>query len=371
VRLFLKQPDVNILDAFSQYFQGVVPVGYSPKGFGSRTKDPLRFIGTGPYKVKSFVPGRQSVHVRNENYWRSGQPYFDQVVIIDFPDDTARVNALLSGRVDAISDLPYAQSPVVSRRKSLKIYEVPSGAWTPITMSVDQAPFNDARVRQAFRLIASRPQMLRASVAGHGRIANDIYSPSDPCYAGDELPQRRQDLERAKSLLKAAGQDGLTIDLFTTPGDIGMVENSTVFAQNAKQAGVTVNVRNNPDFWDKYLTYTFATTFWGTRNYLSQVAVCALPGSTYNETHWGAGNSPGEKQFQALRNQALATVDENKRCQIIKDMQRLEYDQGGYIIPWFKTQLAAYSAKVGGFKRDVGNLTLNKYGNNFRTIYFV
>jgi peptide/nickel transport system substrate-binding protein len=372
VRLFLKQPDVNLLDAFSQYFQGIVPVGYSPNGFGSRGNSPLRYIGTGAYKVKSFVPGRQSVHVKNENYWRSGQPYFDEIVIIDFPDDTARVNALLGGQVDVISDLPYSQAKVVRGRQGLKLYEAPSGAWTPITMAVDQPPFNDVRVRQAFRLIANRPQMLRASVAGHGRIGNDVYSPSDPCYAGGSFPQRRQDIEKARSLLKQAGQEGITIDLFTTPGDIGMVENAQVFASNAKQAGLTVNVRNDPNFYgDQYLKYTFATDFWGTRNYLSQVAVGSLPGSTYNETHWGAGGSPAEKRFLSLHKQALATVDNAKRCEIIAEMQRLEYDEGGHIIPWFKSQLAAYSAKVGGFKRDIGNLTLNKYGNGFRTIYFV
>ena len=52
-------------------------------------------------------------------------------------------------------------------------------------------------------------------------------------------------------------------------------------------------------------------------------------------------------------------------------MQRIQYDVGGLIIPWFKNQLAAYSAKIGGLKIDRGAVDLNKYGNSFRTIYFV
>lgn len=125
-------------------------------------------------------------------------------------------------------------------------------------------------------------------------------------------------------------------------------------------------MRNDPNFYGpQYLKYTFAVDFWGTRNFLSQVAVGSLPDSTYNETHWK------DPTFIKLYKQALATVDRKKRCQIIKDMQRIEYDRGGHIIPWFKNQLAAYNNKVGGFKRDVGTLALNKYGNNFRTIYFV
>ena len=86
------------------------PKGYQPNAVG---KGPLQYIGTGPFKVKSFTPGRESVHERNENYWRSGQPYFDQVRIINFPSDAAKVNALLSGQVEAMADVPFAQVPVV------------------------------------------------------------------------------------------------------------------------------------------------------------------------------------------------------------------------------------------------------------------
>jgi peptide/nickel transport system substrate-binding protein len=372
VRLFLKRPDVTLIDAFSQYYQGIVPVGYPMKDLASRTNSPLRFIGTGPYKVKSFVPGRESVHVRNENYWRSGQPFFDEVRIIDFPDDTARVNALLSGQVDAITDVPFAQIPAVKRRKGLRIYEAPTGAWNPISMRVDTPPFDDNRVRQAMRLLINRPQVVRQALSGHGRVANDIYSPFDLCYAGDEFPQRRYDPERARSLLKAAGQEGLTVDLMTTPADTGMVEECEILAQNAKAAGVTINVKvldGGTFYGDQYLKWPFAADFWGTRNYQAQVAVGSLANSPFSESSWH--KHPKYPRFADLYRQALATVDLKKRCEIIREMQRLEYEEGGHIIAYFKNLVDAYSTKVGGLKIDRGTLNLNKYGNGFRTIYFV
>src|SRR5919109_178166 len=236
VRVFLKQPDVTMIDAFCQYFNGIVPEGYSPTS--GRGKGPLGHIGTGAFKVKSFTPGRESVHVRNENYWRDGQPYFDEVHIINFGDVTARVNALLGGQIHAAGDVPFAQVKVIKKRKGLKIYEAPSAAWDPITMRVDQEPFKDVRVRQAFRLLANRPQMVAQGISGHGKIGNDIFSPFDLSYAGDEFPQRKYDPEQARSLLKKAGQEGLTIDLQTTDGDSGMVEVAQIFAQNAKAGGV-------------------------------------------------------------------------------------------------------------------------------------
>ena len=112
-------------EAFAQYFQGVVPKGYQPNAVG---KGPLQYIGTGPFKVKSFTPGRESVHEKNENYWRSGQPYFDQVRIINFPSDAAKVNALLSGQIEAMADVPFAQVPVVRRRSNLRVLAVADGS---------------------------------------------------------------------------------------------------------------------------------------------------------------------------------------------------------------------------------------------------
>jgi peptide/nickel transport system substrate-binding protein len=366
VRLTLKQIDGTILDALGQYIAGIVPAGYSPGAVGKANPN----IGTGPYKLQSFTPGQQSTHVRNPNYWRSGQPYFDKVIIIDFPDDTARVNALLGGQVDAITDVPPAQVAVVNGHSGTKVLESPSAAWTPICMRVDAAPFDDVRVRQAFRLIANRPQMIQQALAGHGKIGNDLYAPFDEAFASD-LPQRKQDIDKAKSLLKAAGKDGLTVDLQTTNGALGMNEGAQVFAQQAKAAGVNVNVKildSGAFYGDQYLKWPLSTDFWGSRNYLSQVAAGSLPTSPYNETHWP---DTKDNKFLSLYQQALKTVDRKKRGAIMHEMQKMEYDNGGYIVWGFSTLLDGYSTKVTGLKQgDKGVLPLNAFGHGYRTIWF-
>lgn len=366
VRCTLKQPDGTILDALGQYIAGVVPAGYSPTAVGKASPN----VGTGPYKLQSFTPGQQSVHVRNPNYWRTGQPYFDRVVIIDFPDDTARVNALLGGQIDAMTDVPPAQVAVVNGHSGTKVLESPSAAWTPICMRVDAPPFDDVRVRQAMRLIADRPQMIAQALSGHGRIGNDLYAPFDEAFASS-LAQRHQDLDRAKSLLKAAGKEGLTVDLQSTNGALGMNEGAQVFAQQAKAAGVTVNVKildSGAFYGDQYLKWPFSTDFWGSRNYLSQVAAGSLPTSPYNETHWP---DAAHQKFLALDKQARVTADRKKRTEIMREMQKMEYDAGGYIIWGFSTLLDGYNTKVKGLKTgDKGVLPLNAFGHGYRTIWF-
>jgi peptide/nickel transport system substrate-binding protein len=357
IRLNLKQADSTIPDQLGQYYNGVVPVGYTRTGTQN---------GTGPYKVQSFTPGQQSVHVRNTNYWRSGQPYFDMVTVIDFPDPSAQVNALLAGQLDAITDIPFAQVDVVKAHPGLNVLESPGGGWLPLCMAIDMDPFTDVRVRQAFRLMADRQAIVTQVLSGHGRVANDLYSPFDEGFASD-LPQRHQDFAMAKSLLKAAGKDGMTVDLHTTDGAAGMVDVANVFANQAKGAGVTVNVKNDPNYYgDQYLKLAFSVDFWGTRNYLPQVANGSIPTAPYNECHW----PPASSNYLSLYHQALGEVDKTKRIALKHQMQQLEYDQGGYIIPFFNNLVDAYSTKVSGFVASKGTLNLDSFGHGFRTIWF-
>jgi peptide/nickel transport system substrate-binding protein len=146
-----------------------------------------------------------------------------------------------------------------------------------------------------------------------------------------------------------------------------MVDTANIFAQQAKGAGITINVHNDPNYYgDAYLKLAFSIDFWGTRSYLPQVANGSIPTAPYNETHW----PPKDSNYLSLYQQALAETDANKRCQIVHAMQKLEYDQGGYIIPFFNNLVDAYSTKVSGFQPSKGTLNLDSFGHGFRTIWF-
>jgi len=363
VRLPLKSPDSTIPQTLASYTFGIVPVGYEAfKG------DPSTQIGTGPYILKSFTPGQESAHERNPNYWRSGQPYFDTLRIIDFADSTAQVNALLGGQIDAMTDLPASQVAVVKAR-GMNALISKTGGWIPLCMAIDMPPFDDPKVRQAMRLMVDRKGMIDQIASGYGFIGNDLYAPFDEGYASD-LPQREQDIDQAKSLLASAGKEGLTVDLHTTPGAEGMVKLATVFATQAKAAGVTVNVKNDPNYYgDSYLKLAFSVDFWGTRGYLNQVQQGSLPSSPYNETHWPPKSGEGSN-FEDLYHQALAATDPGTRIELEHEMQQLEYDLGGYIIPFFGNLIDGYSSKVQGLVPSKGTLNLDSFGHGFRTIWF-
>lgn len=346
-------PFAMFTDAVAQYSNGIVPRGYDPK----------KPVSSGPFQMESFAPGQQSVMTANPYYWRKGEPYVKKLVIIDFPDDTARVNALLGGQVDAIDQLPLGQYNVVKANANLRVLESKTGSWIPFTMRVDQAPFNNPKVRQAFRLIVDRKQMIEQVLGGHGELGNDMYAPLDRCYPKD-LPQRTQNIPEAKKLLAEAGYPNLTVTLVTSPVAAGLVEAAQVFAQQAKAAGVTVKIdKVDPGtfYGPNYLKWAFAQDFWFTRDYLPQAAAGTMPKAPYNETHWN------DAQWLKLINEANATVDEQKRCGLVQQAQKIEYDNGGYIVWGFPNNLDAYNTKVHGFEPDLSGIPLTSY--NFRSVW--
>ena len=316
------------------YYLYIVPVGFDPK----------KPNGTGPFKYQSFTANQRSVFVRNENYWKSGLPYVDQVTIIDFSDSVSLQNALITNVIDAAGGIEGPQVAELSSNSSVKTVTSKTGAITPFTMRVDVAPFNIPQVRQALRLIVDRQQLIASALDGFATVAADVFSPFDPNV---QHFTRQADIPQAKALLKQVGHENLTVTLTTSPVATGTVQMATVFAEQAKAAGVTIKVNNVPPntFFKtgKYLEWPFSQDFYNYSPYLAQVAQSFLPTSPYNETHWKL------PQYIALDKQANQTTSPSTRKQIEHEMQNIDFKEGGYIIPCFIDALDAYSTKLTGY----------------------
>jgi peptide/nickel transport system substrate-binding protein len=85
------------------------------------------------------------------------------------------------------------------------------------------------------------------------------------------------------------------------------------------------------------------------------VAQGDLPNSPFNETHWGKG------KFEDLITQARGEVDDAKRKDILHEAQQMQYEQGGYIIPYFSNIIDAYTAKVSGFQAAKSGFPFGNY----------
>jgi peptide/nickel transport system substrate-binding protein len=311
----------------------IAPVGFDIK----------KPVGTGPFKLKSFTPGRETVFERFPNYWGE-QAKVDELHLVALPDETARYNALLSGQIDVLDSVPFAQLNALKQNKDFVVSSVPSGNFFPVAMRVDLPPFTDVKVRQAMRLAVDRKQVINTAFLGQASQGNDLFGFSDPVI--DSSLVRNQDLEQAKSLLKQAGKEGVSVTLTAAPVGAGAIESVQVIAQNAKAAGFNVNLRQvdaGTYFGPNYLKWPFSIDTWPGLTYLVLITTNDGPNSHVNLTHF---DNP---QFNKLFKQAIAELDPNKRAEIAHELQKIEFNEGGNIIPAFPNYTAAYSKKVGGF----------------------
>ena len=306
--------------------------------------------GTGAFKLASWNPGDSYGFVANRNYFESGKPYLDRVNLIGISDSVARVNALVSGQVDVISDVPGSQVGLL-KGSGLRAIINPGGGWTPLVMNTNAPPYDDVRVRQAMKHLIDRKQAITVARQGYATIGNDLFAKSDALYASS-IPQRTYDPEKARFLLKAAGHSETEFVLRTAAAESDFVPLALVFAQGAKKAGVKVTVQQDPadTFWDNtwgVAPFTFSS--WGYRSFFTQWLQSFV---SYNaqETRW---NDASQRRASRLVYKAAATGDPQKRQQLAFAAQKLHWDDGGYIIPYFKQTIDGASKKVQGIEPHV------------------
>ena len=210
---FVKPDKIRALDPLTVEITPEQPIAVLPTSLSSRalymfkegTKSFDAPIGTGPFAFKSFKRGERSLFVRNPHYRTAGRPYLDELEIISINDPTTRLNALIGGQIDAMMYVDAKLIPVAQANPGIKLLIANSGTYPGQVMQTDAFPFDDNRVRQAFRLMINREEMIKVALGGYGKIGNDLACPFDPDYAR-EIPQRAYDPDKAKFLIKQAGR---------------------------------------------------------------------------------------------------------------------------------------------------------------------
>jgi len=334
-RFPLKYPYSFFKQAFFHPSLSIVPVDF----------DAEAPVGSGPFKFVRFQ-SQNFIAERNPDYWRDNRPYLDRIELIGFADPTtARLNALISGQIDAMPNIAFTQAGMISSRDDLQLLRAEGASFEPFTMRVDRPPFNDARVLEAFKLMVDREQLVRNVYAGYGRIGNDLGWAHDPFYNG-QIPQRPHDPDKARSLLNAAGQDNLTIELHPSPEAPWNGAAAQILAQQARKIGVNIQVVASPDlssFFDqKYLKVDFSQDMFGPNPLAVTAGYALLPTSPYNESHWR------DERAGELFQLAASTGDEEQARIYLNEFQQLVHDKAGWIVWGLRDSLAATNKKFGG-----------------------
>ncbi|HSW04669.1 ABC transporter substrate-binding protein [Aquabacterium sp.] len=302
-------------------------------------------IGTGPYKMKEFKPGVRSIAVRNEGYWKTGRPYLDEIEFVGIGDESARVNALLSGGMELVGSINPRSVARVKGTPGYSIFETQSGQYSDLVMRKDQGPGMNDDFVLAMKYMFDREQLKKTVALDHAVVAND--QPIDPTnrfyFAG--LPQRTFDLDKAKFHLQKSGITG-KVPVVASPAALYSVEIALVLQQTAQKIGLDLDIKRMPA--DGYWSNHWLNSPVGFGNVNPRPSADTIltqffkSDAAWNESRW---KNP---KFDPLLIAARAETDLAKRKQMYADMQTMIHTEAGIGIPLFLASIDGHSSKLKG-----------------------
>jgi peptide/nickel transport system substrate-binding protein len=304
-------------------------------------------IGTGPFRLSSFAPaGAGSLEAFPDHF--AGPPMLDGIDLYSIQDTQARVNALLAGQIDLISqtNLDFATARVVSASSSATVARVENAQWYTIPMLATSEEFSDPLVRQAMKLAYDPNDLVAVALQGTGSPGWD--NPVPPQLAAFIDEEREYDPEKAAALLRQAGRENFTTTLYTSSYESVFTPLAVAYSEAVADAGIRLRVRNASA--DSYYTQLWMQTplmvsYWFTGRPIDQLLGQVFrTGSSYNESAWS------NPQFDALLDDARAEMDPARRLTLYQDAQRLIVSDGADMTPMFGDRLVGISREVVNYR---------------------
>jgi peptide/nickel transport system substrate-binding protein len=206
------------------------------------TDNKSQAVGTGPFTLTEWVTGDHLSLARNPNYWQAGLPHLDGVHVSVVRDPQSLVSQFEAGSLDVVpTGLSLRDFGRLRQQPGYQEFaNAMSTGYAIVGMNTKMVPFTDKRVRQAMNLALDRQRFVDTQLLG---LAKPMYLPwqsSSPAYdASKTVPF---DIDKAHSLLTAAGVDNLECDIVLAPGVDGPVL-AQMYQSDLAQIGVKANIR--------------------------------------------------------------------------------------------------------------------------------
>ncbi|MFP5336512.1 MAG: ABC transporter substrate-binding protein [Actinomycetes bacterium] len=339
VEITLSRPD----PALEYYLSQALGLMGSPQALGSDALDRVP-VGTGPYEMVAdeSVVGSQYVFTAREDYWEPELQRFDQVELKLLADAASRVNALVSGEVDAtlLDATTYQQAEGAGKEK----LAYPTD-WQGLLLLDRQGVVNEAladvRVRQAVNHAFDREALLKELGGGFGEVTSQVFGPDSTAYLPELDEYYAYDPDKARELLAEAGYAaGLTIEMpLPTPGAETIM---TFVVQQLGEVGITVEQTSVPiaDYQGLLGQGKFAAAWFSLFQGPSWVAVNQL---LTTEALYNPFDSTAEELDTAIEALRVGGADADAAAQ---DINRY-VTENAWFAPWFRPdQLYFYDAHV-------------------------
>lgn len=369
ITLKLKEPYGLVLDSIGKPSSRVAFM--MPKRLAETPPDKQipEQIGSGPFKFvqSEFQPGVKAVYVKNTDYvprkepasWTSGGKVVkvDRVEWITMPDSQTAVNALQSGDIDFMENLPYDMLPILEANNELTI-EVSNkfGFQTLGRMNFLYPPFDNVKVRRAAFLAMNQKDVLDALVGNpkYQKICGAFFVCDTPLATevGAETLVKGNGMAEAKKALAESGYDGTPV-VIMAPGDVTTLKaQPIVAAQLLREAGFKVDLQATD--WQTVVSrrasqkppkeggWNMFFTNWVAADVSNPIANLSIGGQGKKGGWFGWAEDAKIEQLKDAFVRA-SSIDEQKK--IAADIQKEAYEQviyiplGQYLLPsgWRKS----------------------------------
>lgn len=351
----------------------------------------LEMIGSGPFKMKEYKQNEFVHLVANEAYFAT-PPKIDELIFQTFGNEDALVQALVTGQVDMITEMPNTAVPVLKRTEHVQVV---SGA--PLGPTVRDIVFNqlkaencppedgkctghpalqDRNVRLALAHATDKQTIIDVAMLGLAQPGLTLVAAGQAYWYNDQLQDYAFDIAQANQILDDAGYkdtdgdgvrempDGsrpLTFRL-QWPNDIPEAPRvAELLGQSWGQIGVKVEPQAvDPDALTAACcpAFDFDIMIWGWSwgpDPNDPLGVMRTDQIASGSSETGYANPA----YDALYDQQAVELDREKRRDIVFQMQKQVFDDVVYIIPYYQQTVQAYRTdRFTGWITDAPTLML-------------
>ncbi len=304
-------------------------------------------VGTGPFKLKTWVKGDRVELTRDPNFWdKSKTIALEDVTFRFISDQQAQVAAMESGDVDAFPEMGapelfgrFQNNPRFAAVIGTSELKAVAG------MNCTRKPFDDVRVRRALMMAVDRNLLIKAVSSGLGAPIGSHYTPNDPGYV-DLTGVLPYDPKKAKALLAEAGYpNGLTFS-FKTPQMAYASRSAEVLQSMFADIGVTMNIVPT-EFPAKWISEVFKGG-----DYDMTIVAHAEPmdvGIYARDNYYFHYKNPA---FNKVIADAEHTTDETARNKLYGDAQKILADDVPALFLYALPKLGVWNAKLEGLWKN-------------------
>lgn len=304
-------------------------------------------IGTGPFKMEEFMEQDHTLLTKFEDYW--GEPAHLDSVTLKYYENTAELATnYLAGAIDGFNSNSGGWRELEGTDYVQNVRH--ANAVQVLALNNDFGPFKDVRVRQAVAYAVDPDEIIETVSYGMGTKAGTPVTPGLEKYFNDELTTVYDvNVEKAKELLKEAGQEKLSFTIRVPSNYQVHVDTAQVIANQLAKAGITVDIESVD--WNTWLTRVYQKSEYEA-TVVSVDGRIAFPTAFLNRYVSTASDNFirfNSKAFDDVYAKAILETDDAEQVKLFKEAQKILSDECASVYIQDIDMIVVNSPRFGGF----------------------